>query len=76
MNFSSKADEPVAGGTDAAHPEEDNLEVEFPSGGSMTLSSAPIPESDETEAGAAPVPGLDRSEAEAADVAGRLAVTL
>ena len=34
----------------------------------MASSSAPIPESNETEAGAALVPGLDRSEAEAADV--------
>ena len=75
VNFSSKADEPVAEGTDAAHPEEDNLEAEFPAGGSMASSSAPIPESNETEVGAAPVPELDRSKAEAVNVIGRPAVT-
>ena len=66
VNFDPEVDEPVSGGAVAAHPEEDNLEVEAPSGGAMTSSSAPVPESDETEAGAAPVPESDKTEAGAA----------
>ena len=76
VNFDPEVDEPVFRGAVAAHPKEDNLEVEASSGGAMTSSSAPVPESDETEAGAAPVPELDRSEAGAVDIADRPAVAL
>ena len=75
VNSVPEVDEPTAGGTAASVPEDDNLEVGASPGGDMTSSTAPVPESDKTEAGAAPVPELDRTEAGAVDIVDRPADT-